>query len=132
MLGARHAARIVLAAHQPALAVARIAVGVVRGLAEDADRAGLLLPFHHPVVRDVAPQEVAPVAEPDRPLAPAEPGRQKLDRGEGQAIFGETRIQYLHRRIRITLARFPHDVSPVLIDRSYLTIVMAGLGPAIH
>src|SRR6266481_4633478 len=52
----------------PALAVAGIAIGVARGLAEQADCARLLLPFHDPVVRDVAPQETAEITEPNRPF----------------------------------------------------------------
>src|SRR5260221_7511646 len=114
IFGARHPPRIVLAGDETALAVARVAVGVVRRLAEDADRAGLLLPFHHPVVRDVAPQQIAAVAEPHRPLAPAEAGRQALDAGQGDAIFREAGVQDFDRRIRIALARLPHGVPPVL------------------
>ena len=44
VLGARDAARQVLAGDQPALAVARVAVGVVRRLAEHAGRAGACRP----------------------------------------------------------------------------------------
>ena len=67
VLGARDPPRVVLAGEQPALAVAGVAVGEVRRLAEDADRAGLLVPLHDAVVRDVAPEQVAAVAEPNRP-----------------------------------------------------------------
>src|SRR6266446_4937744 len=56
IFGAGDAPRVMLAGDEPALAVAGVAVGVVRWLAEDADRAGLLVPAHDPVVRDVAPQ----------------------------------------------------------------------------
>src|SRR5713226_3416648 len=108
ILGAGDAPCVVLAGDEPALAVAGVAGWLVPGPSEDADRASLLLPLHHPVVRDVAPQEIAAVAEPYRPLAPAKAGRQTLDRGEGQAIFGEARIQDLNRRIRVSLARLPH------------------------
>ena len=71
VLGAGHAAAVVLAGDEPALAVARVAVGEVRRLAEHADRARLLVPAHDPVVGDVAPQQVAPVAEPHRAPPPS-------------------------------------------------------------
>src|SRR5882672_9554855 len=59
-----------LAAHfagdKPSLAVAGVAVGVVRGPPERADGAGFFLPAQNAVARDVAPQQVAAVAEPHR------------------------------------------------------------------
>src|SRR4051812_12683583 len=97
-----------LAGDEPALPVAGVAVGVVGGLAEDIDRARLLVPPHDAVVGDVAPEEVAAVAEPNRPLAPAEPRREPLDGGAGQAIAGEGGIEDLDRRVGITLAGLPH------------------------
>ena len=42
MFGARDPARVVLAGDQPALAVARVAVGIVGRSAEDADMAVIL------------------------------------------------------------------------------------------
>ena len=107
VLGAGHPPRVVLAGDEPALAVARVAVGVVGGLAEDADRARLLLPLHHPVVRDVAPQEVAPVPEPHRPLAPTEAGAEPLDLGEGERVPGEARVEDPDRGVGIALAGLP-------------------------
>src|SRR5207302_5081660 len=71
IFGAGQPLRIHLAGDQPALAVPRVAVGVIGRLAEHADRAGLLLPFYDAVVRDVAPQEVAPIAEPHRAFGKA-------------------------------------------------------------
>ena len=52
VLGARHAPRVVLAGEQPALPVARVAVGVVRRLAEDADARRSPRPTHDAVVRE--------------------------------------------------------------------------------
>ena len=81
IFGAGQVLRVVLAGDEPALAVAGVAVGIVRRLAEHADRAGLLLPFHDPVVRDVAEQQIAAVAEPHRPLGKAHAAGDPLDRG---------------------------------------------------
>src|SRR6185312_15082453 len=61
----------VLAADEAALAIAGVAIGEVGGLAIDADGARLLLPLQDAVVGDVAPQQVAAVAEVDRPFRPA-------------------------------------------------------------
>src|SRR5438309_1689279 len=107
VLGARHAPRVVLAGEQPPLAVARIAVGVVRGLAEYADRAGFLLPLHDAVVRDVAPQKVAAVAEPHRTLVPARARSNSFHLREREAIAREARVDDLDGRIRVALARLP-------------------------
>src|SRR5204863_8634256 len=90
-----------------ALAVARVAVRIVGGLAIDADAAGFLVPAHDAVVRDVAPKQTAPVAHVDRALVPAAAARDLLDAREAEAIFGERRIEVLHVRIGIALARLP-------------------------
>src|SRR5262249_34009625 len=95
VLGPRDAAGIVLTRHQPALAVARVAIGVVRRLAEDAHRAGLLLPLHDPVVRDIAPEQEATVADPHRALGPSEARRETLDRRQRQAVRREARVEHL-------------------------------------
>src|SRR5207302_9252216 len=105
VLGPRHAPRVVLAGEEPPLEVARIAVSVVRGHAEHADRAGFLLPLHDAVVRDVAPQQIAAIAEPHRPLIPAHARGDSLDFGEPEAVAPEARVDDLDRRIRIALAR---------------------------
>ena len=73
---------VVLAGDEPALAVAGVAVGVVRRLAVHAGAPGLLVPAHDAVVGNVAPQQAARVAEIDRPLAPAHAGREPLDAGD--------------------------------------------------
>src|SRR5262249_10522917 len=88
---------------EPAVEIAGIAVGMVGMGAEDADMAVLLEPAHHPVVRDVAPQEIAAVAEIDRPLGPAEAGGDALDRGI--ALLGKTLVELLDTRIGIARAR---------------------------
>src|SRR6185436_14275448 len=104
---ARDPASVVLAGDEPALAVASVAVGVVGGLAEDADRARLLLPAHDAVVGDVAPQEVAAVAEPHWALVPARARGNLLDAGKPQPILGEARIEVLDGGIGIAIVHAP-------------------------
>ena len=107
VLGAGDPAGAVLAAEQAPLAVAGVAVGEVRRLAEHADRPGLLLPLHDPVVGDVAEQDVAAVAEPDRPLGPAEAGGQPLDLGRLMPVAGERWVDDLDERVGVALAGLP-------------------------
>ena len=90
----------VLGGDQPALAVAGVAVGVVRGLPIDAGRAGPLVPAHDAVVGDVAPQQAPRIAEPDRPLRPRIALRQPLDARQQHAVFLEALVEDLHRRDR--------------------------------
>ena len=56
---------------EPALPVACVSIGVVRGVAIDTHDAGGFLPFQDPVVWNIAPEEVASITEPDRSLCPA-------------------------------------------------------------
>ena len=49
-------------------------LALFEGLRKTLTRAGLLVPAHDAVVRDVAPQQVAPVAELDRAFVPAHAG----------------------------------------------------------
>ena len=107
IFGAGHAAAAMLAGDQPALAVAGVAVGEIRRLAEDADRAGLLFPFDDAVVGNVAAQKIAPVAEPHRAFGPAQAGGQPLHGREFQPVFFEARIERMDRRIGIIGRRPP-------------------------
>src|SRR5580704_10953902 len=103
-----------LAGDQPPLAIARVAVRIVGGLAIGADGARFLLPFQDTVVRYVAPEHVAAIAEIHRSFRPTATSEQAVDRGKRQAIAVEACIDHRHRRIGIALARFPHGpVSPV-------------------
>src|SRR5262249_31630055 len=107
IFGTGHAPGVVLAADEAALAVAGVAVGIVRRLAEHGGAAGLLIPPQDAVVGDVAPQEAARVAEPNRALAPPCAGVEPLDAGIENAIFQKARIEDLDGRVWITLARLP-------------------------
>src|SRR6185437_6842550 len=98
-----------LARDQPSLPVTRVAVRVVGGLAIDADSAGFLFPFQYAVVGDVAPQQIAAIAEIHRSFRPAATGGQTIHRGQRQAILVEAGVDHLHSGIGIALAWFPHD-----------------------
>ena len=78
-----------LAGDEAALAVAGVAVGVIGGLAEDADPAGLLVPAHDAVVGNVAPQKTARIAEIDRALVETAAGREPLDARKREPVFAE-------------------------------------------
>jgi hypothetical protein len=67
-----------LAGELPALEVERIAIAVVRRIPEDADATVVLRPAHLAIVRDVAPNEVAPLRAPGRALGPQETGRRLI------------------------------------------------------
>ena len=101
VLGARDAARAVFAGYQPSLAVARVAVAVVRRRAEGRDQPGFLAPAHHAVVRDVGKQEVAAIAKPHWPFRPARPRPQALDHGAADAIRVEARVERFDGRVGV-------------------------------
>src|ERR1700746_2271343 len=91
----REAPRVVLAGQQSALAVAAIAIAVIRWTAEDRDLAGLLAPAQHAVVGDIAEHQVASVAKPYRTFRPSRAGVETLDRAIYDFVFCETRINHL-------------------------------------
>jgi hypothetical protein len=70
------------------LAVAGVAVGVVRGLSEDGDGARLLLPPQDAGCSGCRPEQAAHIAEPDRPLAPAAAGPEAFHRGTAAGAAG--------------------------------------------
>src|SRR6202012_4233916 len=90
-----------------ALPIARVAVAVIRWLAKDADRARFLVPPHHAIVWNVAPDQVTSVTEPNRPFAPAHSGGNPFHFRRRDAVFVKTRINGFYGRVRITLARLP-------------------------
>src|SRR6185312_5635579 len=91
--------------HETALAVARVAVGVVGIGAEDTGLAGLLVELHDPVVRDVGEQQIAALREIDRTFGPAQPGRDLLERRGIEPVLRKARIEDLDGGIRIALRR---------------------------
>ena len=126
VLGAGQRAAAQLAGHQPALPVARVAVGISRRVAQGGCGAGDLVPADERVVGDVGEQQVAPVAVPGRPFGEAKAGGDAFDGGEAQHQVPEARIE--HDDVGIGIAdrrrRFParwdlaHLLSPPLCRRS--------------
>src|SRR5207237_10305877 len=97
------------------LAVAGIAVGIVRWLAEDAHRARFLVPFQHAIVRDVAPDQAAHISEPHRALAPAGAQIEAIDARQREMIFAKARIESGDERIGIAQALRPAAECRVLV-----------------
>src|SRR5262252_4211289 len=86
---------------KPALTVSRVAVAVVRGLTEHADLATVLQPAQNAVVGNVAPKQVASIAEPHRTFRPAATGVKTLDCGVPNNVLPESRVKNLNIRIGI-------------------------------
>ena len=105
IFGSHDAASAMLAGDQPSLAVAGVAVGEIRRLAVDADRAGFLFPFDDALVGNVAAQQIAPVAEPHRTFGPAQSRGQPLHGRELQPVFFKARIERMDRGIGILRRR---------------------------
>src|SRR5580692_2744440 len=97
-----------LATDKAPLTIARMAVRVVRRLAEGADVARRFVPAQDAVVRDIAPQQIAAVAEPDRPLRPARALIQTLDGSGSKDQRLEARIEHTDGRIGIASAVVGH------------------------
>src|SRR5258705_10152335 len=83
-----------LAGDLPPLAVEGVAVRVIGRRAEDADMAVLLEPAHLPVIRNVAPDEIAAGAVIGRAFRPAEAGGDALDRGIADLVL-EALVEHL-------------------------------------
>src|SRR5208282_360820 len=99
--GARYAAGVVFAGEQAALAVAKVAVAVIRRAAKNGDFVGVFEPAEHAVVRNVAEEKVAAVAEPDGAFGPARSGVKTLDGGAVHSVFCETRVNHFDGGIGI-------------------------------
>jgi len=84
-----------LAGEKSSLAVAIVAIAVIGRTAKHADFSGVLEPTQDAIVRNVAEQQVAPVAKPHGPLRPARAGIKALDGGVTDLVFGEARIDDL-------------------------------------
>ena len=73
-LGARHAARQMLAGDEPALVVDRVAVRIVGAVSENGHVARFLDEAHHAVVGNVRPDEITAGREPRRAFRPDRAG----------------------------------------------------------
>ena len=83
-----------LASDEAALSVASVAVGVIGGLTEDIDPAGLLIPAHDAVIGNVAPQKTARIAEIDRAFVETAAGHEPFDAREREPVFVESRMKF--------------------------------------
>src|SRR6267154_459824 len=92
-----------LAGDEPAFTVARVPVGIVRWRTIDADMTVVLRPAHDAIVRDVAPQKIAPIAEVNRALGPAQTCGDALDIGVSDLVL-ESGVERFDTRIGITRA----------------------------
>src|SRR5262249_18218026 len=92
MLVADNAPGQVLAGELAALEVERVAVAVVRRMAEDGHTAVVFQPAELLVVRNVTPDQVTPLAVPGWPLRPERAGPQAHDRGVGLPEAVEDRL----------------------------------------
>jgi hypothetical protein len=95
----------VLAGDEAALAVTRIAVGVIGRATEDGETVVLLVEFHDAVVGDIAAQQVAPFREIGGAFRPAHAGGYLFQRTAVDAVSGEAGVEDLDRRVRVALVR---------------------------
>ena len=83
MFGPCHPSGAMFACDQPALAVAGVAIAVVRRLPKCGDAAAGS-PTQDSIVRNVGEKQAARIAEPDRPFDPVKPGGELFDRSVAQ------------------------------------------------
>src|SRR5215468_140349 len=92
MLIPDHAPREVLAGELPALEVERVPIAVIGRTPEDGHAAIVFEPAQLAIVRDVTPDQIAPLAAPGGPLGPERPGPEPLDRRVPLSIAVEQRV----------------------------------------
>jgi hypothetical protein len=111
ILGARHPARAMLARDEAPLPVAGVAVGVIGRLTEHTGRARLFSPAQHPVVRNIAPQQVAPIPKPAGTFGPQRPGVESLHWGMSEGIGLEAWVENPDSRIWVSDRAHPTPIS---------------------
>ena len=112
MPGPGHAPGKMLAGDKPPLPVDAIAIRVLRWLAKHRYRPISVVESHHPVVRDIGPDEIAAGGKPGRTLAPAPARPQPFDMGVEQDAVGEFRPDDLEPG---TLDNAEHNGLPFLL-----------------
>src|SRR5262245_46139218 len=100
VLVADHASGQVLARELAALEVESVAVAVVRRAPEDRHVTVVLEPAQLPIVGDVAPHQIPPLAVPGRPFRPQGAGPQALYRRVGLPEAIERRLDGENVRVR--------------------------------
>src|SRR6266446_4750402 len=111
ILGARHPARAMLARDEAPLPVTGVAVGVIGRLAEHTDCARLFSPAQHPVVGNIAPQQIAPIPKPAGAFGPQCPGVESLHRGMAEGIGLEAWVEDPDSRIWVSDRAHPTPIS---------------------
>src|SRR5262249_23288683 len=102
ILGASHPARAMLARDEAPLPVAGVAVGVIGRLTEYTDCARLFSPAQHPVVRNITPQQIAPIPKPAGAFGPQRPRVDSLHRSMAKGIGLKTWIEDPDGRIWVS------------------------------
>jgi hypothetical protein len=115
IFGSNDTASAMLAGNQASLAVAGVAIREVRRLAVDTHRAGFLFPLDDALVGNVAAQEVTPVADPHRPLGPAQ---SRLSRSTADSLS-----QYFSKRGSSAWIRIGYCVAGCQPGRASLSVV---------
>jgi hypothetical protein len=101
-----------LAAHQASLTVSGVPVRIHRRRTEDTQAAVVLDDAHHPVVGDVAEEQIMPGAEIRGSLGPAETGGDPLDGACANAAF-EPLVQGFNVGVGIAGARQRTERKPL-------------------
>src|SRR5215470_3236452 len=86
ILSACHPACAMLTRNEAPLPVAGVAVSVVGRLTEHTDRACLFRPAQHPIVRNIAPQQITAIPKPAGAFGPQCPRVESLHRGMSEGI----------------------------------------------
>jgi hypothetical protein len=92
VFGAGDAASVVFAGDKAALAIAIVAVAVVRRSAEHADFASVFEPTQHSIVGNIAEEKIAAIGEPDRAFSPARTGVEAFNGGVPGYVFCKSGI----------------------------------------
>jgi hypothetical protein len=108
-----------LAGHQPPLAVAGVAIGVVGRKPVDADP-DALDPAHHAIVRDVAPDQEVAVGEEAGPLGPLRAGVQLLEPAIAEQVALEAGIEVLEvGALEAALSQFLADSGGLCVGQPW-------------
>src|SRR5690606_27088056 len=100
MFGPGDSAIAVLAGDQAALPVDGVAVRITRRLAEHADSSVGLIEAHHPVVRNVRPDEISARGEPGRPFRPGAAAVKAFQPGVCAEETAKSRIESFVNAVR--------------------------------
>jgi hypothetical protein len=98
------------AGNQSTLAIACIAVRVIRGISEFRHRASASLPTQHPIIGYIAPEQDIAVTKPNRALIPTAANPQTLERRISSQTNGKPIVQYFYSWVWVS-----HRLLPISI-----------------